>query len=175
MNPMKKSALLLSALLLVGAGCLRARAVITNFEECAAAGNPVMESYPRQCRADGTTFVEVAAMPPEAQPKPAPEPLPEPGLPEGAVELKVGASAKVDERLTLTLLAVDDSRCPKGVQCVWAGELAARVGVSVSGPDGGSLELRLGQAIASEGVAYGYGIRLAAITETSAAFVVRAP
>ncbi len=31
---------------------------ITNFEQCAAAGNPVMESYPRQCRADGQTFVE---------------------------------------------------------------------------------------------------------------------
>lgn len=31
---------------------------ITNFEECAAAGNPIMESYPRQCRADGQTFVE---------------------------------------------------------------------------------------------------------------------
>lgn len=32
--------------------------VITNFEECAAAGNPIMESYPRQCRANGQTFVE---------------------------------------------------------------------------------------------------------------------
>lgn len=32
---------------------------ITNFEECAAAGNPVMESYPRQCNTpDGKHFVE---------------------------------------------------------------------------------------------------------------------
>ncbi|NOJ32834.1 MAG: hypothetical protein DA329_11920 [Candidatus Nitrosocosmicus sp.] len=32
---------------------------IENFEDCAAAGNPVMESYPRQCRAsDGRNFVE---------------------------------------------------------------------------------------------------------------------
>ena len=31
---------------------------ITNFEECVAAGNPVMESYPMQCRANGQTFVE---------------------------------------------------------------------------------------------------------------------
>ncbi len=31
---------------------------ITNFEECAAAGNPVMESYPRQCRAGGKNFTE---------------------------------------------------------------------------------------------------------------------
>ena len=31
---------------------------ITNFDECVAAGNPVMESYPEQCRTpDGRTFV----------------------------------------------------------------------------------------------------------------------
>jgi hypothetical protein len=34
---------------------------VTNFEECAAAGNPVMESYPRQCRdpVSGRTFTEI--------------------------------------------------------------------------------------------------------------------
>lgn len=32
--------------------------LITNFTECIAAGNPVAESYPRQCRANGETFVE---------------------------------------------------------------------------------------------------------------------
>lgn len=33
--------------------------VIDNFEACVQAGNPVMESYPRQCRAaDGQLFVE---------------------------------------------------------------------------------------------------------------------
>ena len=31
---------------------------ITNFTECAAAGNPVMESYPRRCSANGQTFTE---------------------------------------------------------------------------------------------------------------------
>ncbi|MBD3164132.1 hypothetical protein GF323_02955 [Candidatus Woesearchaeota archaeon] len=31
---------------------------ITSFEECVAAGNPVLESYPRQCRADGKMFIE---------------------------------------------------------------------------------------------------------------------
>jgi len=33
--------------------------VITNFEECVAATGVVMESYPRQCIADGITYVEV--------------------------------------------------------------------------------------------------------------------
>ncbi|MDP3990726.1 MAG: Gmad2 immunoglobulin-like domain-containing protein [Candidatus Nealsonbacteria bacterium] len=32
--------------------------LITNFEECAKAGNPIMESYPRQCRHNGQTFTE---------------------------------------------------------------------------------------------------------------------
>ena len=32
--------------------------LVTNFEECVALGNPVMESYPRQCRAGNKTFVE---------------------------------------------------------------------------------------------------------------------
>lgn len=36
---------------------------IRSFEECIAAGNPIMESYPRQCRADGKTFVEVLEEP----------------------------------------------------------------------------------------------------------------
>ncbi len=31
---------------------------VTNFEECAAAGNPVMESYPRQCSHEGELFIE---------------------------------------------------------------------------------------------------------------------
>jgi len=35
-------------------------ASITSFEECIAAGNPAMESYPRQCRTeDGKHFVEI--------------------------------------------------------------------------------------------------------------------
>ena len=53
-NPMKRLTYLIPILIL--AAC---SAPITNFDECVAAGNPVMESYPRQCSADGQTFVEV--------------------------------------------------------------------------------------------------------------------
>jgi hypothetical protein len=35
---------------------------ITSFEECVAAGNPVMESYPRQCRAGDKNFIEEIAL-----------------------------------------------------------------------------------------------------------------
>ncbi len=31
---------------------------ITNFDDCVSAGNPIMESYPQQCRADGKLFVQ---------------------------------------------------------------------------------------------------------------------
>lgn len=32
--------------------------VISSFQECIDAGYPIMESYPRQCKADGNNFVE---------------------------------------------------------------------------------------------------------------------
>jgi hypothetical protein len=32
---------------------------INDFASCAAAGYPIMKSYPRQCRANGQTFVEI--------------------------------------------------------------------------------------------------------------------
>jgi len=44
---------------LVARGWALDESSIDSFEECAAAGNPVMESYPRQCRtSDGKNFVE---------------------------------------------------------------------------------------------------------------------
>lgn len=49
----------------------------SNFEECVAAGNPVMESYPRQCRTpDGRNFVEDIASnpyPPSSPPTTPPK------------------------------------------------------------------------------------------------------
>ena len=54
---MKNYILIIMVLISVfAAGC--AEKDITSFEECAAAGNPVMESYPRQCRVGDETFVE---------------------------------------------------------------------------------------------------------------------
>ncbi len=32
---------------------------VTDFESCAAAGNPVMESFPRQCVVNGVTYTEI--------------------------------------------------------------------------------------------------------------------
>ncbi|MBU0645857.1 hypothetical protein KJ611_00020 [Patescibacteria group bacterium] len=64
----KSIVIALAAVMLMGAGCagMQTTVRVTNFEECVAAGNPVMESYPRQCRADDQTFVEIIA-PDDAQ------------------------------------------------------------------------------------------------------------
>lgn len=44
-------------------------AVISNFQECAAAGYPIMESYPEQCATpDGRTFINESQMPPSDSP-----------------------------------------------------------------------------------------------------------
>lgn len=47
--------IILIALLVLLVGCTQ----ITDFEECVEAGNQVMESYPRQCKADDEIFIEV--------------------------------------------------------------------------------------------------------------------
>jgi hypothetical protein len=63
-SKMKKLIFLLLVVCLGGLGIwyLKGRpslpSPITSFEECVAAGFPVMESYPGQCRANGQTFVE---------------------------------------------------------------------------------------------------------------------
>jgi len=36
-----------------------AKVLVSNFNECVAAGNPVMKSHPRQCTHNGKTFIEV--------------------------------------------------------------------------------------------------------------------
>lgn len=54
---MKKYIVFLLVLMtLFAVGCTKNK--ITNFDDCVKAGNPVMESYPRQCNADGQTFTE---------------------------------------------------------------------------------------------------------------------
>jgi len=164
---MKRNVLLFASILLTGAGCLRTEVKITTFEECAKAGNPVMESYPRQCRAGGETFVEIVAAP---QPAPEPAPQPEAATLGNPVVLRVGEAASFEGGLKITLKAINDSRCPKDVQCVWAGELAALV--SIEGPDAPAIALRLGQTTSPKGAAYGFTLALVSIDEASATIAV---
>jgi eight-cysteine-cluster-containing protein len=51
--------LLASVVLLIGLLAFNSSKEIKNFEECEAAGYPILESYPRQCKTpEGKTFVE---------------------------------------------------------------------------------------------------------------------
>ncbi len=56
--------IILFTLLILLLGCVKE---ITSFEECAAAGNAIMESYPEQCRSGDKTFVRELS--PEEQAK----------------------------------------------------------------------------------------------------------
>ena len=55
-----KQLIMISILLVpfIAAGCEVDDSDITSFQECVDAGNPVMESYPRQCKAGDDTFKE---------------------------------------------------------------------------------------------------------------------
>ena len=67
----------------------------SDFEECANAGNPVMESYPRQCRAkDGRTFVEDVAAEPSLPGSSQTEPEPREGRISGGCAIG-GCSAQI--------------------------------------------------------------------------------
>ncbi len=55
---------------------------------------------------------------------PAPPPAP---LVNVALTLAMGKSATLRPGLSLSFDRVNDSRCPQGVQCVWAGELVYRL------------------------------------------------
>ncbi len=116
---MKKTIFFASLILLLGAGCWKAKVTVTNFEECAAAGNPVTESYPRQCRADGKTYVEVVTEPVNPLPDDAPPgigimPAAEYGKP---ILILDGEAAVFEDGLQVTLMNIDDSRCKPDVQC----------------------------------------------------------
>lgn len=82
---------------------------INSFEQCAAAGYPIMESYPRQCRtSSGRHFVEEIdeiLVPPPEPPTPLPpsEPPPSPPFPNDC-----GSVAKCTE---------DGQGCPAGYEC----------------------------------------------------------
>ena len=50
---------ILALLAIVLSACDQVQPIpITNFEECARAGNPITESIPRQCNANGKNFIE---------------------------------------------------------------------------------------------------------------------
>lgn len=64
--------------------------------------------------------------------------------PAGAVEARLGQTVRLGDLSVRPIAVLEDSRCPSGVQCVWAGRL--RIRAAVSGV--GETELMLGQPFA---------------------------
>lgn len=68
-----------------------------------------------------------------ADPSPYPEPMPEQLLPAtGEFPLTLAQPATMPDGATITLIRLEDSRCPPDVTCVWAGELAAEVEIATA-------------------------------------------
>lgn len=63
----------------------------------------------------------------------------------GPARAGIGQTIQVDGIRVTPLAVVEDSRCPKGVQCVWAGRV--RIGVRVDFARTEARELELGKSI----------------------------
>lgn len=149
--------------------------LITNFEECKNAGFPVMESYPEQCRdGEGNLFVQIIENP-DVVTNPPIVPVPNPSTSNAifnkAITFKINETITFPDNLKVELKEINDSRCPKDVQCVWAGELSALFllsGAKLSATQ----ELRLGTTNNKSGTAEGYTFILQTATENTATIIV---
>ncbi|MDO8499286.1 MAG: hypothetical protein Q7S66_01335 [bacterium] len=118
-------------------------ASINNFAECQAAGYPIMESYPEQCRTpDGRNFVRVIEVIYVAFDKPH--------------TLQVGEKIDFADGLSVALVYINDSRCKPGRMCIWAGELAPLLEVTGGGVGQSREEIQLGYTTATQVIKYGY-------------------
>lgn len=164
---MRKDILIIVALFVVALVALGAvifipnnnAVAITNFDECAAAGYPIMESYPEQCRTpDGRIFVRVMNSPEQSF--------------DSVIVLSMSETVKFSDGLSVTLVEINDSRCKTGVVCIWAGELSPKFSI-VGGNIGESArEFNLGTATANNVVIRGYTFTLHDATETTATITV---
>ena len=93
--------------------------------------------------------IALAACATPAAPKPA-----------GPFTLERGASAELAPGVTLTFESVDDSRCPPGVQCVWAGRLSYRFSIRRGGDAPESFILSPAQPEAAPGTLAGARLQL---------------
>src|SRR3989344_6373530 len=136
--------------------------LVTNFDECAKAGYPVMESYPEQCKTpDGRNFVrEVSGV---VNPTPA-----EFGK---AITLNANDKVTFSDGLNIELKQLEDSRCKPGLQCFWAGELGG-IFALFGGKLTVSKEIHLGTSTSKSVSLEGYTFSLKDVTTTSITIVV---
>jgi len=129
---------------------------INSFKECAEAGYPILESFPRQCRTpDGRTFVSQEDLEQEKN-------MINANL-NAEFQLKFNQTAVIrSEALEIKFLNItEDSRCPSDVVCIWAGQATAIIGILKGDRNLGNFNLTIG---ANENLAVknfdGYSIKL---------------
>jgi hypothetical protein len=66
------------------------------------------------------------------------------------VDLRIGERATFGDGMSVELLRIEDSRCPKDVVCVWAGELAAVLSATGGGFSADQVQIRLGELTGPE-------------------------
>lgn len=77
------------------------------------------------------------------------------------IGLKIGESADIDSELKMTLLDMEDSRCPSDVQCVWQGTVTAKIKLENKTQDLGIHSISLTAAVEENEKTYnGHYIRL---------------
>lgn len=133
--------------------------IISSFEECQAAGYPIMESYPEQCKTpDGLNFIRKISSSENSF--------------GNLITLSINENIKFEDGLSITLSEINDSRCKPEMVCVWAGELSPTF--TVMGGNMGSLpqEIQLGALTAKEVTKNGYTFELKNVTENTASIVV---
>jgi eight-cysteine-cluster-containing protein len=88
---------------------------ITSYEECVAAGNPVMESYPTQCRTpDGRTFVNPAQVEPPPQQS---QQYVQNGCAIGGCSGEICGEASEADNLVSTCIYKEEFQCYKSARC----------------------------------------------------------
>lgn len=131
---------------------------INSFEECAAAGYPILEIYPEQCRTpDGKSFTKTM-VPLETNFG-------------STITLRVNEQVRFTDGLVVTLVEINDSRCKSGVVCIWAGELSSRI-ILLGGDVSEFKEVRLGTATVKSVIQNGYTITLKDATEDTSTIIV---
>jgi hypothetical protein len=89
--------------------------------------------------------------------------------------LAIGERQKLVTGMTVTLLAINDSRCKPDVQCIWEGELSPVLQIE-EGAAGKVSELILGTSIGRQSASYNeYSFKLRSASEKEAKLVVTLP
>ena len=91
---------------------------------------------------------------------------------DSAIKVKVGKQKKFSRsKINVKFVSlVEDSRCPEGTNCVWAGN--AKIKVVLSSPDGGSETVEMNTNLGAKGATLGaYAVNLISLTPTPKANV----